>query len=187
MRKNKKYPMKTSIKISLAIIIVLGLVISEIYLFKNTRPSPLREERIIYIPPQTSFKKVAQLLKRENIITNVFYFTLYARWHGAITKIKSGELLFYSNAKPREVLNILLEGHPVLYAAVIPEGWNIYEIADRLSELQLVDRDGFLKTCFDKEWLTKINVKGPSCEGYLFPETYQFSKYLGEQKIIQVM
>ena len=178
---------RTLLKIVLIALLVLGFVGTEIYMFRSSPSTDQVEEKIIYVRPNSSLKEICKALQDEKIISNATYFNLYVRWKGASTKIKSGELRFYTNAKPKEVLNILIKGHPVLYPVTVPEGFNIYQVADRLSEAQLVDKKKFLDVCADKEFIENLKITGSSVEGYLFPDTYAFSKYLGEKLIIKRM
>ena len=178
---------RTLLKIVLIALLVLGFVGTEIYMFRSSPSTDQIEEKIIYVRPNSSLKEICKTLQDEKIISNATYFNLYVRWKGASTKIKSGELRFYTNAKPKEVLNILIKGHPVLYPVTVPEGFNIYQVADRLSEAQLVDKKKFLDACIDKEFIESLKITGSSVEGYLFPDTYAFSKYLGEKLIIKRM
>ncbi len=175
------------VKIGIAIFIISAFLFTEIYMFKKMPLSYEKKEKIIYIKPGSSISRVSNLLEAEGIITNARYFNLYVRWHNASKKIKSGELRFYTNAKPNEVLNILTKGHPVLYPITIPEGLNLYQIADKLVENNLINKEAFIEACFDAPFLESLNINGPSVEGYLFPDTYNFSKYFGEKKIIKAM
>lgn len=178
---------RTLLKIILIALLVLGFLGTEIYMFRSTPSTDQVEEKIIYIRPNSSLKEICKLLQDEKIISNATYFNLYVRWRGSSAKIKSGELQFYTNAKPKEVLSILVKGHPVLYPVTVPEGFNIYQVADRLTSAQLVNKKKFLDACFDKEFIESLKIAGASVEGYLFPDTYAFSKYLGEKLIIKRM
>lgn len=175
------------LKIGLIVFIVLLILVTEIKMFKGTRPSHVQQEKIIYIKPNSSFKSISRTLEKEGVITNAGYFDLYARWNKATKKIKSGELRFYTNSKPKEVLNILVQGHPVLYPITIPEGYNMYQIANKLQELKLLNKEDFLQSCRDAHFLEKFKIKTPTCEGFLYPNTYHFSKFLDEEKIISEM
>ena len=178
---------RTLLKIILILVLVLGFVGTEVYMFRSSPSAVQDEEKIIYVRPNSSLKEICRHLQDKKIIANATYFNFYVRWKGVATKIKSGELRFYTNSKPKEVLNILIKGHPVLYPLTVPEGFNIYQVADRLSEVELVDKKKFLDACFDKEFIESLGIGGASVEGYLFPDTYAFSKYLGEKLIIKRM
>jgi UPF0755 protein len=70
----------------------------------------------------------------------------------------------------------------------IPEGWNRYQIADRLAERGVVDTpERFLAATEDADLLSRYAIGGATAEGYLFPDTYEF--YLGEDAatVVEVM
>ncbi len=178
---------RTLLRVIVIAILVVGFIGTEIYMFRSSPSSEQGEEKIVYIRPNSSLKEICKTLQNEKIISNATYFNFYVRWKGASTKIKSGELRFYTTSRPKEVLNILVKGHPVLYPITVPEGFNLYQVAMRLVETQLVDKKKFLEACFDKEFIESLGIVGSSVEGYLFPDTYAFSKYLGEKLIIKRM
>lgn len=58
----------------------------------------------------------------------------------------------------------------------IPEGFNRYDIAERLEHYGVCPAQDFLAASQDPQVLAQLDVLGDSLEGYLFPETYQFLK-----------
>ena len=48
-------------------------------------------------------------------------------------------------------------------------------------------KDKFIKESRNIEWIDSLNIPSDSLEGYLFPETYHFSKQTSEHKIIHTM
>src|SRR3989338_6625498 len=167
------------------VLFIFGFV--EIYLFLNSTPTQEKIEQVIEIPPGTPFRRIAKNLKLKGIITHEIKFYLLSRWKGNLTKIKAGEYLLYTNMKPLEVLDTLVSGRTYLYRVTIPEGYNLYQVADVVASLMLVSREEFLTKAYDLIFLNELGISGASVEGFLFPETYFFSKPITADKIIKTM
>jgi UPF0755 protein len=56
-----------------------------------------------------------------------------------------------------------------------------------LESVNLVTRNAFLDAARSSELLTELNVSADSFEGYLFPDTYRFSRNTGAEAIIRRM
>ena len=88
---------------------------------------------------------------------------------------------------PKDILQRITTGQTVIHPITIPEGFRITEIADLLIQRGLIDKNKFMGLTGDKELLQTMEIPGDSLEGYLYPETYHFSKFTDERKIIQKM
>ncbi|MEK7790153.1 MAG: endolytic transglycosylase MltG [Deltaproteobacteria bacterium] len=178
---------KITVILSISAIVLALFVFVEIYLFLNTAPTDEKIEKIVSIERGWGFRKIARQLKIDGVITHEVKFYFLARWKGGLTKIKAGEYLLATNLKPTEVLSALVLGRTYLHRVTVPEGYNIYQIADLVSSLTLVSKEQFLQTAHDPLLLSQWMLPGPSVEGYLFPESYYFSKPVTAEKIIEMM
>jgi UPF0755 protein len=75
----------------------------------------------------------------------------------------------------------------------IPEGYELVQIADKLSEEGFVNKDKFIELTSNKdnfedryEFLKELD-EGQSLEGYLFPSTYEIYKDAKEEDIVSKM
>jgi UPF0755 protein len=57
---------------------------------------------------------------------------------------------------------------------VVPEGFNRFQIADRLDASGVCSRRSFDASAVDGALTQKLGISGSSVEGYLFPATYEF-------------
>lgn len=75
----------------------------------------------------------------------------------------------------RRVIDAVMKGRQSTMKVTIPEGYNIYDVANRISE-RIVDSAGqFLKTVKNKEYIRQLTGKEySSLEGFLYPDTYFF-------------
>lgn len=180
--------MKKLVAISAITCLVLFIFIFvEVFLFLTSVPSHEKLEKVISIERGSSFLKVAKQLKKEGVITHEIKFYLLAKWEENVSKIKAGEYLLYTNLKPGEVLDALVSGRTYLHKLTIPEGYNIFQVAEEAQSLSLVLKEEFLAIARDPSFIASLNIVGSSIEGYLFPESYYFSKPVTPQKIIETM
>ena len=144
-------------------------------------------EAVINVSPGTGFNKLAAELKDKGVIVDVRLFKLYALSRGEINKIKPGEYLFEKGSSKKFVLDTITRGKVRLYKVTVPEGYNMFQIADLLAKELNVNKAEFIRRVKDETVLSKWNIKGESLEGYLYPETYYFSKNVNVFVIIEKM
>jgi peptidoglycan lytic transglycosylase G len=121
-----------------------------------------------------TFTAVATDLAKLGVITSARDFKWLARLQKSTGSIKKGEYLFKGNVTPEGILETIVRGRVVQYRMTIPEGYNIYQVADVAEEAGLCTRDQFLKLVTDTELLKSLGIEAETAEGYLFPETYYF-------------
>jgi len=75
---------------------------------------------------------------------------------------------------PAEVMRRVAVGFgPVAVRFTVPEGLNRFEIARRFERFGLGEAEDFLVASQEPELLRRLEIEGPSVEGYLFPDTYE--------------
>jgi UPF0755 protein len=75
----------------------------------------------------------------------------------------------------RRLLDAVMKGRQSTMKVTIPEGYNMYDVSNRISE-RIVDSAGeFLKAVKDKTFIKNLTGKDyVSLEGFLYPDTYFF-------------
>ena len=142
---------------------------------------------ILSIPPGATLKKISTDLKGLSLIRNASAFRLLANIRQKQTHIQVGEYELNQSMLPMDILKAITSGKTVLHPITIPEGYRISEIAELLTKTISINKEIFIKESRNKDLLNKLNITSKSLEGYLFPETYHFSKHTAEKKIIQTM
>lgn len=161
------------------------------FLWSDFVDSPASEEdrEVVYdVSPGRTFAFVAQELERQGVIRNAALFSLLARVQGDAGKMKVGEYAFRTSMAPRQVLEILKSGKSIGRNFTVSEGLNIYEIAELVQQSGISTRETFLRTVTDPRVIQSL-VGEPvaSLEGYLFPETYQVTKYTELMTLLRSM
>lgn len=157
--------------------------------FYAISPGPLEKEEgaVVFIPPETGFYGIQDILASEGIIKKDVRFSVLARLMQVTHKLKAGEYLFEEAQTPIQVLSVLERGIVLHRPVTIIEGANIYQIADVLATGGWVERERFLKLVKDSAFIREFNLAVGSLEGYLFPDTYYFSRGQSARIIIQKM
>ncbi|MCB0347314.1 MAG: endolytic transglycosylase MltG, partial [Bdellovibrionales bacterium] len=178
---------KLIVSVLLCILILSSWVGTQGFSFLTQAPSETYKEQIFEVKTGT-FTQNAIRLQREGLITNSRYFIWYAKFRGDTTRLKKGEYRLSANFTPKQILEELTSGNVVKYPLTIPEGYNIYDIAALVEAKSLATREDFLKFATDASLATKIIERPvPSFEGFLFPETYNFSKSEGAKGMVIAM
>lgn len=111
----------------------------------------------------------------------------WLRLSGDSRTLQAGEYRFNEAASPLEVLRRLAGGDVLLRAVTIPEGLSMRAIAERLSEEGFASREDLLAAFRDPGAIGEIDPQANDLEGYLFPETYRFSKQTTAEQIAAAM
>ncbi len=169
-------------------LIVLGYIFLSFFVFMYTPVSKATDDVIIDIPRGQSLRSTINVLHDEKLIRNEKKFLILAKLRRAGKRIKSGELMFNRHMTPLSVLDTLINGKVVNYSFTVPEGYNIYQIADILKDKHIIKETGeFLSAARDKTLIHDLGLNVDSMEGYLFPETYVIEKIKDPKTLIRIM
>lgn len=118
-------------------------------------------------------RAIADDLEKKGFIRDSIIFLLLVKQKGAENKIQAGQFEISKSMTAEEILAKLQVG-AFDVTITIPEGKRAEEIADMLE---------FNFPGFKEEWRAQLNAE----EGYLFPDTYSFSKDADIDEIISKM
>jgi UPF0755 protein len=155
--------------------------------FVNSVPDDKNAKRVIDIKHGESASSVISRLEKEGVITSSRKFYYFGRLQGKLDEIKYGEYEFTTSMRPFEILNKLISGDVKKYKVTIPEGYNLYQIADVLSYVLAINQDELMNKSLDATYVKSLGIDAPSLEGYLFPDTYYFTKDSKLDSIIRKM
>ena len=113
----------------------------------------------------------------------------HIKLQGLGKSLKTGEYLFKKGESLEVVLRALSTGRVIKYKLTIPEGYNMFEIADLLVKSKIVNsRKAFLDiTRSSKAAQEFLGFEAPRLEGYLYPSTYEFSKSMAPYLIVKTL
>ncbi len=150
--------------------------------------SYMHQEIIFEIQKGESFKEITNNLFEKGLLghKNAFYF--FARATGQTARVKAGEYLLATDMNALEILNIITSGKSFERTVTLSEGLNIFEIAEIFQQKGICSKEEFLKLVRDPKIIEKyLSEKQISLEGYLFPETYAFTRFTSAEQLIEMM
>jgi UPF0755 protein len=177
------------LKFLATLLLLLLLAAGAAYYVVHTPYGP-SSETFIDIAPGTSTTAIARQLQHAGIIRTRYAFDLL---RPLITgKLKAGEYRFDHPAPVTEVYARIVRGDVYTQALTIPEGYNIFDIAQAIQDAGFGSRDTFLAaerqhTELIAPWLPPGAPRPISLEGYLFPDTYYFSRHAPPLLILSTM
>lgn len=172
----------------LAFFIIATYLVANFVIFLYSPASFNNQELIVEIPEGSNFRTVTRLLYDDGLVKDQKKFRILGRIMRADSKIKAGELRFYKNMTPMQVLDNLINGKPVTYSFTVPEGFNLYQIADLLVEKRIIkNAKDFVAASSDKVLLIELGIKAKNAEGYLFPDTYTVNRVKDVRSLVRIM
>ncbi len=148
--------------------------------FTGTRDGSIKGVDI-EIPRGATVSDVASILQENGLIGNSFFYEMYIKFLAPDVSYQYGTFKDLSSDMGYDMLTGRLEevaDIKPLTSVTIPEGYNMFQIADRLEEADVCDSSDFLAACigntYNYDFLKEIPTDMLYCdlEGYLFPETY---------------
>ncbi|ALA58898.1 endolytic transglycosylase MltG [Nitrospira moscoviensis] len=143
--------------------------------------------KVVVISEGATFQQVAGLLEREGLIKSRAAFVLLGKAQTAERKILPGEYELHAAMAPQDILAKLLTGRVVLHPVTIPEGYTMAQIADVLAQQRIADRVEFLRLANDKAFVQSLGISAETLEGYLYPDTYKFSRPTSAKEVARAM
>lgn len=123
-----------------------------------------------------STRRIAAELKRAGVIRSELAFRLWHRLHPQ-PSLKAGEYLFEHPAGLREVHDRLARGDIYFHTVTIPEGYTMFDIAKAMEEASLGSAEDFVRVAETRtQLIADLAPEAKSLEGYLFPNTYEFTR-----------
>jgi len=131
----------------------------------------------ISIPEGAGAGKAAVELKREGVILSATWFKLLVKITGTGKRIMPGEYTLRGHMSAEEALWKLTHSTYVSsIRVVIPEGWRMEQLAERLEANGVTQGARFLELAREQK-----------LEGYLFPSTYHLKKNMPPQEVINLL
>jgi UPF0755 protein len=141
----------------------------------------------LLFPPGSSSKTMAAELQRAGVVRNRFAFELL---HYAMPgkKLKAGEYRFVRAANGLEVFERIARGDVLVHTVVVPEGYNMFEIAAAVEAAGLGKKEEFLGVAtHDTALIHTVDPQAKTLEGYLFPDTYLFTRTMTMRDMVAAM
>lgn len=131
--------------------------------------------------------EIATNLHEKGFIKSVNTIKIIAKFRGIDKKINAGEYELSKSMSPPDILTKLASGKTIQRKVTIPEGTSVYQMGKILEDANIIKKSEFDAAMRDPRLLVKAGIVGETFEGYLFPDTYLFSKPITPEKVIWAM
>lgn len=175
--------MKTLVRLFVLLLLTGILYVAYCWLVPVTPPGAT----FVEFKPGFSTIRIAAELKRAGVVRSDIAFLIYHYTRGHKT-LKAGEYLFDVPETLNEVYTRIARGDIYTRNLTIPEGFNIFDIARAVEAAKIGRQDQFLNLA--KQQVSLISDLDPAArtlEGYLFPDTYRFTRRQTLQDVLAAM
>lgn len=178
--------MKTVLR-TIAVLVLLA-VIGAGWLFSqlNRRYEGFSQPVFLEFERGTPTRTMARELAQKGVIQSPWLF-LAARAVRRGANLQAGEYKFDKPASPLEVFGRIARGDIFYMELLIPEGFNMFDIAEAVGKLGTMRPEDFLAAARDSSMIRDLDPTAPSLEGYLFPNKYRVYRHTTAQQICRMM
>jgi UPF0755 protein len=149
-------------------------------------PVQPRGTQFVLLRPGWSSRHIANELQSAGVVRNARAFLLLNYAVGRT--LKAGEYKFDQAATARQVHDRLARGDIYVHTVTIPEGYNLYDIAITVQEAGLGSAQDFINAAAaDVVFIRDLDPQAATLEGYLFPDTYGFTRTQTMHDMIGIM
>ena len=180
-------------RILLVVLLLLLLAAGAAVLFAyneiHGNGAPGSTEVTVSIPQGSGVSVIAQKLKDAGVIRSAYLFRWYVGQKGAASKLQYGDFTLQKSACSYDAIIAVLSTYAKAETVrvTIPEGTTAIAIAQKMEAAGLCSAEDFLKEANEGDFseytfwqYVPDDADAPDrfmkCEGYLFPETYEFLK-----------
>ena len=143
-------------------------------------------ETFVEVVPGMGSRAIGASLAEHGIIRSRYAFDLWHVLRGGT--LKAGEYRFDQPATLPEVYNRLVRGDVYTRTVTIPEGFNLFDIAQAVQDAQLGSKESFLAAANqDVALIADLDPGAKNLEGYLFPDTYRFQRHQPPGQLLAAM
>lgn len=144
-----------------------------------TATRELSEPVVIKLERGSRLNDFAKTLEQEGLVDQGLRFRYWIKFYRDYGRFQAGQYRFEGSVSPLQIVEAIESGRiwqPLELQYVVPEGFSLKQVIDRLEAHKVGTRSELEAVVKDPELLKKYNIKAPNVEGYLFPATYSFVK-----------
>jgi UPF0755 protein len=187
-RRRPKRSRSRALRVGLAILGMLVVAVGCLWTWA-VLPGPGDGARVqVDWPEAVGARQAGDRLAASGLIQSPRLFALYVKLVRPSLDFEAGPHVLNDALSPRELVRRLarMPSRPVARVTV-PEGYHLRQIAERLDQLEVCPRAGFVKAAHDASLLRELGLRGPSVEGFLFPATYELGVDSAPEAVIRGM
>ena len=178
--------MRFLFKLFALLVVVVLLAAGWVFYRLNQPYKGFSEPVFVEFARGTPTKVIATTLADKGVVQDRWLF-LAARGIRRGTNLQAGEYRFEKAASPLEVFGRIARGDIYYMELLIPEGYNMFDIAQAVEKLGTMKAATFLAAAKNPAMIRDLDPQAPSLEGYLFPNKYRVYRRTTAQQICRMM
>ena len=139
---------------------------------------------VVEVPAHEGVVGIASRLSDAGVIRSRLAFVAVTFVRGHVRRLKAGEYEIPRDASMLDIADLLASGRVRQHLILHREGATVAELARALEADRLARADDVLRAATDEHLRRALGVTGPSLEGYLFPDTYQFVRGMSVDEML---
>jgi UPF0755 protein len=173
-------------KFFFGLVLLLILAGGGVFYFYLRTPYGPTSETFVDIPTGTGSAGIATRLEQAGVIRSRYVFLGMRRVYGGT--LHAGVYRFDHPVKPFEAYARIVKGDVFTITLVVPEGFNLFDIAAAVQSAHLGSSAGFLAAArANTALIADVSPHATSLEGFLFPDTYRFSPHATPAQMLAAM
>lgn len=146
------------------------------------------EAKVVEIPLGSGPRAISELLAQASVVSSADQMYAYMRREKTGPRLKAGEYEFVGSSAPSKVVQKIVSGQVKLHRFTVPEGLRLEEILPILAESDLnLDLGKLQALSTEAAFMRRLGVPADSLEGFLFPDTYSFTRDAHEESVLSKM
>lgn len=150
-------------------------------------PPAFSQPILVDIESGTSVLGIAGRLQQAGVLRSRWPFLAWHYLRPGRRTLKAGEYRFERPVLFTEVYGKLARGEVFYHMVTIPEGYNLFEASEAVEKAGLASRAQFLDAARNTALVVDLAPRARTLEGFLFPETYRFSRRTTPRDMVVAM
>src|SRR5215813_11563215 len=174
----------------LLLLLVIGAVAGAYYWARKQLNTPIEHDanKIITVEQGAGTQTIISKLTQAGIVKHPRLLMLYLRIMGRTGQLKPGAYKFDSPITPLQAIEKIERGEVAFERVTIPEGFDRFDIAKLLAKkTNKASEEEFLQLMNNARLIANIAPEARNLEGYLFPDTYNYTEKTAPEELIQMM
>ncbi len=169
---------------------VIGVVVVLSW-YKSNVVAPIQPgstEKVYFeVKKGATLDSIIEDLEKKQLIKNAFAVSTVIKAFkdkSADKNIQQGEYELSPGMKPLEIFDKLTSGKTVQHPVTIPPGMNMNNVIDIMAKTGLANEAEIRAAMTDRTLMVELDIPALIPEGFLFPETYFFSKPVTAKEMV---
>jgi UPF0755 protein len=171
--------------LAIAGILVLTLIVAVAFSLLDPYRG-FRGETFVRFDRGTGTLDMGRTLAQAGVIRYPWQFWI-ERLKRSNVRLQAGEYRFHEAATVSDVYDRIARGDVYFFEFTVPEGSNMFDIANALEAAGALRGDEFLRVAADPAPVRDLAPSAKSLEGYLFPSTYRLSHSTTAPELCRLM